>query len=281
MNKSYKNIVNYLLITLGTALSGFSVSCFLAPNNIIAGGVSGTSILICNFVPLSIGVVSLLINVPVFILGVIKLGKLIGLATVYGTVMLSVFIDVFSYVGSLTGDMFLASIFGGAVSGAGFGLVLYAGATTGGVDILAKIIKNKHRHLRLGKIILAVDLIIISVSVVVFRNIEVGLYSVLSFLVTSYVIDFILEGFNFAKLAFVISDYSGEITSKINQRLDRGVTLLHGSGAYTGKAKEIIMCTIKNKEIPKLKDIIKESDEGAFLLITDAREVLGKGFSRY
>ncbi len=270
-----------MLITLGTALSGFSVSCFLAPNRIISGGVSGTSILICNFVPLTIGVVSLLINVPIFVFGVIKLGKSIGVATVYGTVMLSVFIDVFSYVGTLTDDMFLASVFGGAVSGAGFGLVLYVGATTGGVDILAKIIKSKHRHLRLGKIILAVDLIIIAASVMLFKDIEVGLYSVLSFLVTSYVIDLLLEGFNFAKLAFVVSDYSKEITLEINHKLDRGVTLLHGCGAYTGRAKEIIMCTIKNKEIPKLKDIIKESDEGAFLLITDAREVLGKGFSRY
>lgn len=281
MKNTSRLVINYLIILLGAALSGFSVSCFLAPNNVISGGVSGAAILIGNFLPITVGLISLLINVPIFIWGVLKLGKSLGLATVVGTVSLSAFIDLFALLGPLTDDLVLASLFGGVIGGAGAGLVFYVGATTGGVDIIAKIIKLKRRHLKLGRIILMIDLVIILFAVIVFKNIDIGLYSVISFYMTSFVTDLILEGFNFAKLVFVISDFSSEISVKINKKLYRGVTFLHGNGAYTGKYKNVIMCTIRNSEIPLFKDIVKSEDESAFVLITDAREVLGEGFARY
>ncbi len=259
-------------------LAGFSLSCFLASNDIIAGGVSGVATIINHFSALSIGLMIILINVPIFIWGIIKFGKALGVATLYATVALSVFTDLFSYIGALTSDMLLASVFGGIIAGVGYGMVFYSNATTGGVDIIANIIQSKYRHLPLGKIILIVDLIVILFAMYVYKNINIGLYSIISLWLTAYVLDMILEGFNFAKLAIIISDNNEDIAKLINSELDRGATFLNGQGTYTNKVKKVIMCTIKEKEIPMLKDIIKSVDNDSFVLITDAKEVLGKGF---
>lgn len=275
-----KRFTNFLLTILGSAIAGFAVSCFLSPNRIVSGGITGISIVVSAIFPIPVAFVTVLLNIPIFAAGIYKFGRKLGWYTVLGTLALSLFISVFEAVGSLTDDIFLASVFGGALSGCGFGIVFYAGATTGGIDIVAKLIKVKQSHLSLGKIILFADVFIIGFAVCVFKNVNTALYSVISFFICSFVTDFILEGFNFAKLAFVVSDNSCEIADKIGSVLNRGVTFLYGSGAYSGKFKKILMCTIKNKEIPIFKDIIKTSDQTAFVFITDAREVLGKGFSQ-
>lgn len=259
-------------------LAGFSLSCFLAPNDIIAGGVSGVATIINHFTSVPIGVMIIVINVPIFIWGVIKFGKSLGVATLYATIALSVFTDIFTVIGPLTDDMLLASVFGGLIAGVGYGVVFYCNATTGGVDIIANIIKTKYRHMQLGKIILIVDLVIILFAMYVYDNINIGLYSIISLWLTAYVLDMILEGFNFAKLAFIISDKYEEIAKLINIELKRGATFLYGQGTYTDNHKKVIMCTIKEREIPMLKDIIKSVDQDSFVLITDAKEVLGEGF---
>jgi len=259
-------------------LAAFSLSCFLASNNIIAGGVSGVATIINYLTSLPIGSVIIFINIPIFILGIVKFGKSLGLSTFYATVTLSVFTDIFSYIGALTNDMLLASVFGGIIAGIGFGMVFYSNATTGGVDIIANVIKLKYRHLPLGKIILIVDLAVIMFAMCIYKNINIGLYSIISLWLTAYVLDMILEGFNFAKLAIIISDKYENIAYLINTKLDRGATFLNGEGTYTGNFKKVIICTIKEREIPKLKDIIKSADKESFVLITDAKEVLGKGF---
>jgi len=268
----------YLIITIGCMLAAFSLSCFLASNNIIAGGVSGVATIINYLTSLPIGSVIIFINIPIFILGIVKFGKSLGLSTFYATVTLSVFTDIFSYIGALTNDMLLASVFGGIIAGIGFGMVFYSNATTGGVDIIANVIKLKYRHLPLGKIILIVDLAVIMFAMCIYKNINIGLYSIISLWLTAYVLDMILEGFNFAKLAIIISDKYENIAYLINTKLDRGATFLNGEGTYTGNFKKVIICTIKEREIPKLKDIIKSADKESFVLITDAKEVLGKGF---
>ena len=280
--KRYADVfIKYLIITLGTAIVGFALSCFMAVNDIISGGISGLSTIINHFTSIPIGILALIFNIPIFIWGVAKLGKSLGVATVFGTVSLSVFIDVFAIVGRLTDDLLLASVFGGLLCGIGYGMVFYVNATTGGVDIVAKIIQLKRRHLQLGKIILIVDLLVIGIAMTVYGDINIGLYSVISLWITSYVLDMILEGFNFAKLIFIVSDYSQNIAECINKRLGRGATVLVGFGSYTGNSKNIIMCTIKKNEIPVLKDYIKSIDINAFVLITDVREVLGEGFLKH
>lgn len=259
-------------------LAGFSLSCFLAPNDIIAGGVSGVATIINHFSSLPIGLMIVLINVPIFVWGIIKFGKSLGIATLYATIALSIFTDLFSFIGVLTDDMLLSAVFGGLIAGVGYGMVFYFNATTGGVDIIANIIKSKYRHLPLGKIILIVDLVIILFAMYVYKNINIGLYSIIALWLTAHFLDMILEGFNFAKLALIISDNYEDIAKQINIKLNRGATFLNGQGSYTNKAKKVIMCTIKEKEIPMLKDIIKSVDNDSFVLITDAREVFGEGF---
>ncbi len=278
MKKTVANLKKYLLITIGCMLAGFSLSCFFATNDIIAGGVSGVATIINHFFKIPIGIMIILINVPIFIWGIIRFGKSLGISTLYATVALSVFTDLFSCIGSLTDDMLLASVFGGLIAGIGFGMVFSSNATTGGVDIIANIIKQKYRHISLGKIILFVDLVIILFAIYVYKNINIGLYSIIALWITAYVLDIVLEGFNFAKLAFIISDEYETIAKLINTELDRGATYLNGAGTYTNNEKKVIMCTIKEKEIPTLKDIIKSIDNDSFVLITDAKEVLGKGF---
>ncbi len=278
MNKTVAIFKKYLAITFGCMLAGFSLSCFLAPNDVIAGGVSGIATIINHFFKVPIGIMIITINVPIFIWGIIKFGKSLGVATLYATIALSVFTDLFASIGTLTDDMLLASVFGGLVAGAGYGMVFYSNATTGGVDIVANIIKLKYRYISLGKIILFVDLIIILLAMYVYKNINIGLYSIISLWLTAYVLDMVLEGFNFAKLALIISDDYEKIAKLINTKLDRGATYLNGAGTYTNNEKKVIMCTIKEKEIPMLKDIIKSVDNNSFVLITDAKEVFGKGF---
>ena len=278
LKKSVAVLKKYFIITIGCLLAGFSLSCFLASNDIIAGGVSGIATIINHFFKIPIGFMIILINIPIFIWGVIRFGKSLGISTLYATILLSVFTDLFSYIGVLTKDMLLAAVFGGIIAGIGYGMVFYSNATTGGVDIIANIIKLKYRHLPLGKIILIVDLIIILFAMYVYKNINIGLYSIISLWLTAYVLDMILEGFNFAKLVIIISDKYEDIACLINTKLDRGATFLNGEGTYTGDFKKVIICTIKEKEIPKLKDIIKCADKESFVLITDAKEVLGNGF---
>ena len=278
MNKTVSVFKKYLVITTGCALAGFSLSCFLASNDIIAGGVSGLATIINHFMNIPIGIMIILINVPIFVCGIIKFGKSLGVATLYATITLSVFTDLFSTIGTLTNDMLLSSVFGGLIAGIGYGMVFYSNATTGGVDIIANIIRSKYRHLPIGKIILVVDLIIIIFAMYVYKNINIGLYSIISLWLTAYILDMLLEGFNFAKLVLIISDNYSEIANLINTELDRGATFLNGQGTYTNNEKKVIMCTIKEKEIPMLKDIIKSVDVNSFVLITDAREVLGNGF---
>lgn len=271
----------YSIITLGSAMLGFGISCFMAPNNIISGGVSGIATVVNHFTGFPLGVFALLLNIPIFVWGIIKLGKSLGAATLYGTVTLSVFIDLFAVVGPVTDDILLATLFGGLICGVGHGIGLYVGATTGGVDIVAKIVQLWFRHMQLGKLLLFIDVVVITFAMLIYRNFNIGLYSIVCLWLTTVSIDTILEGFNFGKLIFVISDYSDEIAKVINNNMERGATFLHGYGSYTGNPKNIIMCTIKKREIPVVKDIIKSYDKNAFVLITDVREVLGEGFLKH
>ena len=276
-----ETLIKYAVITLGSAMLGFGLSCFMAPNNIISGGVSGIATVVNHFTGFPLGVFALLLNIPIFIWGLIKLGKSLGLATLYGTVTLSVFIDLFAFIGPVTDDILLATLFGGLICGVGHGIGLYVGATTGGVDIVAKIVQLWFRHIQLGRILLFVDLVVITSAMLIYKDFNIGLYSIVCLWLTSVSIDRILEGFNFGKLIFVVSDYSIEIAEKINLDMERGATFLHGYGSYTGNQKNIIMCTIKKREIPVIKDIIMSYDKNAFVLITDVREVLGEGFLKH
>jgi uncharacterized membrane-anchored protein YitT (DUF2179 family) len=254
---------------------------FLTPNKIAPGGLSGVGIVLYYLFGLPVGTTMLVLNIPLFILGIRHLGGVFGVKTLFSTVILSVMIDSTTFLPVLTREPLLASIYGGIMMGAGLGLVFRSGATTGGTDLAAKIIHKFIPFLTLGQLLLAVDFSVIVFAAVVFGDYELALYAIITLFVGSQVIDGILEGVNFAKAVFIISNKSQYISERIMKDLDRGVTGLGGKGMYTGKDKVVLMCILKRTEIPIIKAIVKEIDSNAFVILTDVREVLGEGFKSY
>lgn len=280
--KIIKIFIDYSAITIGSLFVALSLNLFLVPNKIAAGGISGiaTVIYYISNHKLPIGMTMLALNLPIFIMGVKTIGAHFGIKSIYGTIVLSVITDALSFLQPLTYDRLLASIFGGILMGLGLAVVLLYGATTGGTDMLARILHKFIPSFSIGQILLGLDISVIILASAVFRNYELGLYAILTLYVCSKVIDAVLEGVNFAKALIIISDKSEIIADKILKELDRGVTGLDGVGMYTKNRKNILLCVVKRQEVTKLKSLIKEIDADAFVILADVREVLGEGFSR-
>jgi len=272
---------SYVIIVIGSIITAMSINMFLVPNRIAAGGVSGIATVLFYQFGFPVGVTMLLINIPLFIGGIKYLGGNFGVKTLFSSIILSVFTDLGTFLPTLTNDPMLASLYGGMVMGVGLGIVFRAGATTGGTDLAAKIIHNFFPVFTLGQILWAIDFFIIAYAGIVFQNFEMSLFAIVTIYVSSKIIDGILEGVNFAKSVLIISNKSDRIADKIMNVLDRGVTGLKGKGMYTGQDREVLMCVLKRSEIQTLKSIVKEIDENAFIILTDAREVLGEGFKTY
>ena len=277
MNK----IIKYLAIILGSAVMGMGLGLFLIPAQIAPGGISGLSTVLHYLTGFPTGVIMLVINIPIFILGARSFSKKYIFISFLGMLMLSVFIEVFSAFEPITEDVILASVFGGAFSGIGIGLVFRYGATTGGTDIIVMLLKKRFKNMSMGKFVVLVDAIIVIFAGLVFRKWETVLYSTLALIVSSYMIDIIVEGIDYAKAVFVISDKSDNIAKDISNQLYRGTTCLMGFSPYTGNDKNVLLCVVRRYEIAKLKKIIYEADETAFVVISEAKEVLGKGFDNY
>lgn len=281
LEKFLGNWRDYLLITFGSFITAVSINMFLSPNKIAPGGVSGIAIVLFYLFKFPVGTTMLVLNVPLFILGIRHLGGAFGVKTLYSTVVLSAIIDLTTFFPVLTRDPLLASLYGGIIMGTGLGLVFRAGATTGGTDLAAKIIHRFLPFFTLGQLLLVVDFSVIVFAAIVFKNYDLALYATATLFVGSRVIDGILEGVNFAKAVFIISSRSKYIAERIMKELDRGVTGLDGTGMYTGQDKIVLMCIVRRNEIPALKSIVKEIDKNAFIMLTEAREVLGEGFKAY
>ncbi len=265
-------------MVIGALAAGLSVDLFLAPNRLAGGGVSGLATVLHYITGFPIGIIAIALNIPLFILAIRSEGRVFGAKSLYATILLSFFIDIFAGFPPVTEDILLASLFGGLLMGLGLGLVLVAGATTGGTDIVVKLVQRGIRHLPIGRTLLVVDVLVIAFATVVFRDIKIGLYSVISLYSSTYMIDTIVDGGKFAKTVFIISDKYERIAESIKYDLQRGVTGLRGIGMYSGSEKIILMCTLKRNEIPRLKDLVRENDKSAFVILTDVREVLGEGF---
>lgn len=281
MKKCFSIVKNYVIMIIGALLTALSVSVLLAPNRLASGGVSGLATVLFYVTGYPIGIIALTLNVPLFALGIRSEGKAFGAKSIYATVLLSFFIDMLADLPPLTEDILLASVFGGLLMGLGLGLVFIAGATTGGTDIVAKLVQNSLRHIGMGRLLLVVDLLVIMFAIIVFRDVNIGLYSIIALYASSVTIDMIIDGGKFAKTVFIISDKYVEIAQCIKKDLKRGVTGIYGHGMYSGQEKTILMCTLKRNQIPQLKDLVKENDSSAFLIFTDVREVLGEGFINY
>lgn len=278
-----KLLIDTLSIIAGSALYSVGLHFFTAPNEIAPGGVGGISTLINSLSGLSIGLLYAIINVPLLIIGLIFLGKCTMIKTVISVAVISFLTDYGLEAVALpvyeNGDRLLAAITGGVLFGVGTGLIYRSEGTSGGTDIITKLINKRLPHFRMGVITLAIDAVIVTVSAVVYHNIESALYAIIAIFLCSKIMDLILYGSLEGKMLLIFSESYEKITDFIIKELSRGVTLLHGSGAYSGKDKKIICCAVHKNEYAKLKRRINEIDRSAFIIITNAGEVLGFGFS--
>ncbi len=279
--KYKKRILNFIMVTLGCVFFALSVDLFLDPSQIAPGGFSGLAMVVKYLTGLPIGAVVLAMNIPLLIMAFLKLGNHFLLYTAYATILSSVLIDLWAFLPAFTQDLLLASIYGGVLMGAGLGMVFAGNATTGGSDIISRLVRLRYPQLQLGKILLLVDCIIIAISASVFHDINRALYAVISLYVSSLLIDMIMNGLDYATMIFIVSDHSEKIASAIQENLERGATYLDGRGAYGGTHKQVILCTVKRNESSALYNIVHTIDPNAFLIASEAHQVFGNGFSLY
>lgn len=275
------NIKDFLVVSLGACVSAIAIDLFLAPSEIAPGGISGLAISINYLSHIPLGVLIFLLNIPIFILGLMRFGKKFIIRSFSGMLLFSVFTDIFAFLPRITNDLLLSAICGGVLMGFGIGLVFGKGYTTGGTDILVRILRQRHPSFSIGRLVLIIDAVIICIAGIIFKKWEVLLYSAVSLYISSFIIDVIVEGGDSAKIVYIISEFPERMAKNISKDLERGTTHLHASSFYTNQEKAVLLCVIKKYEIAKLKDIIKETDSSAFVIFSDAREVLGNGFKSY
>lgn len=276
-----QRIMDYLVITLASAIYAVAVGLFLDPNSLAPGGVTGISIILNRLTGLETGTLMLMINVPILALGMWKFGFRFILSTLYCTALTSLFTNVFAPIGAATKDPFLAALVGSAMMALAMGLVFKAGATTGGTDIIVKVLRLRFPYLKTGSLFLLTDAVIVTAAAFVFRDIDKALYAGLVVFVTSALLDVVLYGRDGAKLIYIISDHSESITKRLLEELDIGVTHVQGSGAYSGKDKNVIMCAIKKQIAYRAEEIVKQEDPLAFMIVTSATEIYGEGYKSY
>ncbi|MBB6635360.1 YitT family protein [Cohnella thailandensis] len=274
----------WLGLIAGTALYAFGIEYFILPNTLMEGGVTGITVLLQYAFGFAPAITSLLLNIPIFILGWRQLGRESTLYSIAGTVLLSVFLWLWSFAVDQKWivpfvsekDFILVVLYAGVTLGSGLGLVFRSGGTTGGVDIIARIV-HRWRGWSMGQIILAMDVVILGSSLLVIET-EKVLYTLVSVFISSKIIDFIQEGAYAAKAFTVLCSEPEKLASSITKELDRGVTLLPAVGAYSGQNKMMIYCVVSRFEIRKLKSLVRQHDRKAFIIITDVHDVLGEGF---
>lgn len=281
-NKVLSTIGDYVIIFVGAVLYATSVNTFTAPNDIAPGGLTGVSTMLHYLFSLPIGVMILVLNIPLFIWGAIENGKNFLTKTIVATVFISVLIDVmepFSF--KYEGDTLLASVFGGLLSGLGLAFIFFRGGTTGGTDIVARNIHKRVPHISMGTVILSCDALIIASAAFVYHSIESALYAVITVFVSTKVIDTVVYGIahDNGKLMFIVTDKFEELSKAIMEQVGRGVTLLDAQGAYSNDTKKVLLCALRPSQVHKTKVIVNSVDENAFIIVTTANAISGKGFA--
>lgn len=273
----YTYLIEYVGITIGTIFMGIALNLFLEPHLIAPGGVTGFAIVIKRLINIDIDITNLVINIPLFIAGVLILGKSFGAKTLYATIALSACIRFLPHY-SATENVLLAAIFGGVLIGIGLGIVFKFGGTTGGTDLGGAILNNYFKRFSTSSFMMIIDLFVVIFAAVVNKKLETALYSIIALYILVKVIDQIIEGLGYAKAFFIISSKPNEIGETILKEINRGVTVLKGRGMYTGKDREVLLCVINRAQIAKLKEVVHSIDNKAFIMVTDVHEVLGEGF---
>ena len=280
MKHTLKILREYGIMTIGAIVYAMGIALFLDPNHLAPGGVTGISIILSNFIPLETGTIIFVANIPLIVLGYLKLGRKLIWRTFYCVALTSALIDgLNSYYGqAVTDDLLISAIAGAGLVGIGIGLIMKRESTTGGSDIVVRLIRKRFPHIKTSAIFSVMDCVIVAISAVVFKDIVIAMYALIAVATSAFVLDKVLYGTDEAKLLYIISDHSRAISAKLLKDLEVGVTFIQGKGAYSGKDKEVIMVVMRKVLAPKAEEIVKEVDPAAFMIITSANEIYGEGY---
>ena len=275
-----KYIIEILGIAIGAILMSIGISQFLLPNKLSTGGFSGLATIAFYLFKWPMGRTILLLNIPCFIFAFIRIGKEFAIKSIIGTMLLSIFIDFFEKYAAWTNDRVLACIYGGVLIGIGTAIILRSNGSTGGSDLVSVVLKSFNTKLSTSNIIVIFDVIVITLNVIAFKELEIGLYSAIAIFIMGKMIDIVFEGIGFSKMIFIISDKYDEISKRIGETIKRGTTGIYSKGMYTNKEKMMVMCIASRGEVIKIRQIANQIDKSSFTVITNVREVYGKGFKR-
>ena len=276
------NVRWVFMIALGCAIFALGFDLFLEPNGLTAGGISGIAMIVVELVPVTtVGVATALMNFPLFFFGGKRIGMRFFVGSIIGTILFSFFIDLFAGIPVPETEPLLAAIYGGVICGAGLGIVFVNNASTGGSDIVIRLLKLKHRNMPIGTLSLAFDVVVCAATGIVFGNVSNMLYSLIAVYATSQLLDAVIYKFDFSRVAYIISKEHKRIADAINYDLQRGVTYLYGQGYYSGDDTKVILTAVKQGQLADLKDLVVRIDPNAFIIVQDAHQVLGDGFARH
>lgn len=275
-----RTIMEIIGTIIGAFVMAIGVALFLLPNQLSSGGVSGIATITYYLFNIPMGTMIIIINIPLFLFCIYKIGKKFFFKSLIGTAALSVFIDILDKLQPLTQDRFLACVYGGIIIGLGTAIILKVNSSTGGSDLISQVARKYNPTIRSSNVIVILDIIIVTLNMIVFKEIEIGLYSAIAIYLMGKIIDIVFEGIHFTKLILIISDKNEIIAKEIEEKVQRGITGLYGKGMYTGKEKLVLICAASRGDISRIKLIARKIDPKSFIIITNSREVVGLGFKK-
>ena len=267
---------------LGSTLFALGFALFLAPNNINTGGISGLAMVLVEMLGFgSVGSLSILVNLPLFVLGGLKIGRRFFAGSLLGMLLSSVLIDAFAALSFATPEPLLGVLYGGVICGLGLGVVFVSGTSTGGSDILVRLLKLRYRNVPIGQISLVFDGMVVVLTGIAFQDVSKALYSGVAVYIVSKMVDAVVYKFDYSKVALIISPAYEAIAEQIGKKLDRGATFLHAEGSYSGNSTKVVLVAVKKQQLAELTELVSELDPDAFIIVQEAHQVLGDGFKRY
>ena len=281
-NNRFSLIRDLLVTAVGCAVFGFGFSVFLEPNGLNAGGLSGLAMVVHQLTDFgSVGLITAIMNIPLFFLAGMKIGKKFFIGSLLGMLFSSLFIDLFAGIPPLELEPLIGALYGGAICGFGLGFVFAAGVSTGGSDIIVRLLKLRWQHVPIGTISICFDAMVAVLTGLVFQNVAAALYSGVAIFITGHIIDVVVYRFDYSRVALIITEQYDAVAEAISEKLDRGATFLHGEGTYSHKNTKVVLTAVKKQQLAELKMLVVEIDPDAFIIVQEAHQVLGDGFSRY
>lgn len=282
MQELYHKYKWIVATVLGSAIFALGFALFLGPNDMNAGGISGLAQIAVELTGMgTVGGLSIIINLPLFILGGLKIGRRFFFGSMIGMILSSVLIDAFAVIAIPTPEPLIAVLYGGVICGVGLGLVFVNGTSTGGSDILVRLLKLRYRNVPIGQISMVFDAIVVVLTGLVFQDVSKALYTGVTVYLSGKVVDAVVYNFDYSKVALIISDHHEAIAQAIGRELDRGATFLHAEGSYSHNPKKVVLAAVKKQQLAELKELVVHIDPNAFIIVQEAHQVLGDGFSRY